>query len=87
MIWKKEECHVGKNIELKIWKILKSKTDSDVNMKQDLFEFGFELHLSDGFVKQKKTITLIKHTCFFYIHHLKMNMLDEQKIFLYKTLF
>ena len=49
-----EECHVGKNIELKIWKILKSKTDSDVNMKQDLFEFGFELHLSDGFVKQKK---------------------------------
>ena len=49
-----EDCHVGKNIEFKIWKILKSKTDSDVNMKQDLFEFGFELHLSDGFVKQKK---------------------------------
>ena len=56
MIWKMEEYHVGKNIELKIWKILKSKTDSDVNMKQDLFEFGFELHLSDGFVEQKKPL-------------------------------
>ena len=41
---------------IKIWKILKSKTDSDVNMKQDLFEFDFELHLSDGFVKQKKPL-------------------------------
>ena len=56
MICKMEEYHVGKNIELKIWKIPKLKTDSDVNMKQDLFEFGFELHLSDGFVKQKKPL-------------------------------
>ena len=28
--------------------ILKSKADSDVDMKQDLFEFDFELRLSDG---------------------------------------
>ena len=61
-------------------------------MKQDLFEFDFELRLSDGLVEQKKpTITLNKHTCSFYIHHLKtLNenaMLDEQELFLYKILF
>ena len=61
-------------------------------MKQDLFEFDFELRLSDGLVEQKKpTITLNKHTCSFYIHHLKTSnenaMLDEQELFLYKILF
>ena len=61
-------------------------------MKEDLFEFDFELRLSDGLVKQKKpTITLNKHTCSFYIYHMKtLNenaMLDEQELFLYKILF
>ena len=38
-------------------KILKSKAGSDANMKQDLFEFDFELCLSEGLVeKQKKPL-------------------------------
>ena len=37
-------------------KILKPKADFNVNRKQDLFEFDFELHLSDGLLKQKKLL-------------------------------
>ena len=34
--------------------ILKSKVDSDADTKQDLFEFDFELRLSDGVVEEQK---------------------------------
>ena len=40
----------------KFWYILKSKADSDVDMKLDLFWFDFELHLSDGFAEQSKPL-------------------------------
>ena len=32
------------------------KADSDVNMKQDLSEFDFQLRLSDGLVEQTKPL-------------------------------
>ena len=61
-------------------------------MKEDLFEFDFELCLSMEQPRgTKETIILNKHTCFFYIHHLKtLNenaVLDAQDIFLHKILF
>ena len=44
-----EGCLVNKR------KILKSKADSDANMKQDLFEFDFQLCLStNGLVEEQK---------------------------------
>ena len=45
---------IRKNDVQKKGKSLKSKADSEANMKQDLFEFNFELRLSDGLVEEQK---------------------------------
>ena len=52
--------------------ILKSKVDSDADTKQDLFEFDFELRLSDGVVEeQKKPLHWTNTQVPIIIHHLK----------------
>ena len=47
---------VSQESAAKVGKILKSKADSDVNMKHDLFEFDLELRSSDSLVEQKKPL-------------------------------
>ena len=45
---------IRKNGVQKKGKSLKSKAESEAKMKQDLFEFNFELRLSDGLVEEQK---------------------------------
>ena len=57
-------------------------------MKQDLFEFDFELRLFDGFVEeQKKTLHRRNTNVPIIPKTYQYVILDEQKIFLYKILF